>query len=345
MTSTVQPYESAAALEENLSRPWDRTLELFRRIDGDLMLLGVAGKMGPTLARMARRACDAIGSPRRIYGVSRFQNPGVRTELEAWGIETIACDLLDEAAVARLPRTPWVIAMPGMKFGTQSQPANSWAMNCYLPAIVARHFRQSRLVVFSSGNVYGLVPVQSGGSRETDELRPVGEYAMTVLGRERMFEYFSRLQEMPVALLRLNYATELRYGVLVDLALKVWREDTIDLSMGYVNVIWQGDANAMALQALEQTDSPPRPLNLAGPDILRVRDVCERFAARLDKRPKFAGKESDEALLNNATASYELLGRPQVSVDEIIEWTATWVRRGGKLLGKPTHFESRDGRF
>lgn len=328
-----------------LSTPTPGAVAALSELQGDLMILGVGGKMGPTLARMARRAAELAGAPRRVIGVSRFSDQALRQRLESWGVETVSCDLLDENDVARLPDAPHVISMAGFKFGAEANPSLTWAMNCYLPAIISRRFRHSRIVAFSSGNVYGLVPVASRGSVETDEPRPVGEYAITVLGRERMFDYFSRELAIPMVLLRLNYATELRYGVLVDVGRKVWNNEPIDLSMGYVNVIWQGEANAMSLQSLSEVATPPRVLNIAGPEILRIRDVAERFGGLLKRRVRFAGRESADALLNNASLSYQKLGRPSISAEQIMDWTAAWIRGGGASLHKPTHFESRDGRF
>jgi len=235
--------------------------------------------------------------------------------------------------------------MTGLKFGASENPSLTWAMNCYLPALISQRYRRSRITAFSSGNVYGTVPAESGGSVETDSLHPIGEYAITVLGRERMFDYFSRELNVSTALLRLNYATELRYGVLVDLAQQVLNEQPIDLSMSYVNVIWQTDANAMALVSLLHTATPARIFNVAGSEILRIRDACEQFAKLMDKPLHFVGEESPHALLNNATASYTDLGRPTITSQQMIRWTADWVARGGESLGKPTHFESRDGRF
>lgn len=332
-------------LEELLSRPSDAVIRSLAKLDRDLLILGVGGKMGPSLARQARRAFDAAGVKRRVIGVSRFSQPGLREQLEAWGIETLSCDLLDEEQVAKLPQIDQVIAMTGMKFGAADQPARTWAMNCYLPAIYMRHFRQSRFAVFSSGNVYGLAPLAEGGSRETDPVRPVGEYAVTVLGRERMVEYFSRELSLPTVILRLNYAVELRYGVLVDLAHKVFRGEPIDLAMGYTNVIWQTEANALALQALELASCPPTVLNLAGPEMLSVRTICERFAERFGKPVQFRGEPAPDAFLNNGGKAHALFGRPEVSADQMIIWIADWVARGGAHLGKPTHFENRVGSY
>lgn len=332
-------------LEVLLSEPTPGAIDTLRRLDGDLVLLGVGGKMGPTLARMARRASDLAGVKRRVIGVSRFSSPEEERKLQAHSVETIRCDLLDEDAVARLPDAPNVVFMTGMKFGSTGQEAMTWAMNAHLPSIVCKKWRRSRIVAFSTGNVYGLVPVSSGGSREGDALNPIGEYAMSCLGRERMFEHFSRTLGIPMALVRLNYACELRYGVLVDLAQKVWRNEPIDLGMGHFNVIWQGDANAMSLQAFELLASPAAVVNLAGPELLSVRAVATDLGKRMFKTPRFAGTESDTALLSDAQPVLKRFGPPRVSADQLLTWVADWVMRGGPTLGKPTHFESRDGRF
>lgn len=334
---------SEEQLDDLLSEPTPAVVETMRRLDGDLVLLGVAGKMGPTLARMARRASDAAGVRRRIIGVSRFTS-GSREALEAHGVETMCCDLLDQDQVARLPHAPNVLYLAGMKFGATGNEPLTWAMNSYLPGVICHKYRQSRIVAFSTGNVYGLTPVERGGSEENDPLQPVGEYAMSCLGRERVFTHFSRAWSIPMALIRLNYACELRYGVLADLARKVWADEVIDLSMGYFNAIWQGDANAMTLRAFDHTDSPPVVLNVAG-EQLAVRDVCERFGQLLKRTPRFVGIEASTALLSKGQCCRTWLGRPAIGSDQMMEWIANWVAQGGRSLDKPTHFESRDGRF
>jgi nucleoside-diphosphate-sugar epimerase len=301
--------------------------------------------MGPTLARMASRASERAGVKRRVIGVSRFSNAADEAKLHNWGIETIRCDLLDRRQLDNLPDAPNVVYMAGMKFGATGQAAMTWAMNAYLPGMVAERFRDSRIVAFSTGNIYGLVPVNSAGSKEDDSLNPVGEYAMSCLGRERVFEHFSRAQGIPVSIIRLNYACELRYGVLVDLARRVRAGQTVDLSMGYMNVIWQADANAMALASFEQASSPPFVINVTGLERLSVRQVCDAFASRFGKAARFSGSEAPDALLSNATRAHELHGPPRIGVDQMIDWIAHWIERGGALLGKPTHFEVRDGKF
>ncbi|KAF0178905.1 MAG: nucleoside-diphosphate-sugar epimerase [Limisphaerales bacterium] len=336
---------TVAELEDRLSEPTPGVIATFRSLPGDLIFLGVAGKMGPTLARMAKRASDAAGIRRRVIGVSRFSDASQIGQLNAQGIETIRCNLMDEEAVAQLPEVENVVYCAAMKFGATGNEALTWAMNTWLPSVVCRKFRRSRIVAFSTGNVYGLVPVSGGGSVEADAPQPVGEYAMSCLGRERMFEHFSRTLGVPVSLLRLNYACELRYGVLVDLAKQIWAGQPVDLGMGWFNCIWQGDANAQTFQALALTTSPPFVLNLTGPELLRVRDVAEELGRRMNRPATFTGAEADSALLNNAAEARRRFGPPRISASELLGWVAGWVMRGGPDLGKPTHFESRDGRF
>jgi len=342
---TDSPPASIEELEERLSHPSPQAIQALADVQGDLLILGVGGKMGPTLARMAKRASEIAGIQRRVIGGSRFSDDRLRPRLETWGIETVACDLLDEDSVASLPEVPNVIFMTGMKFGASRNPSMTWAMNCYAPALVCRRFRASRIVAFSSGNVYPLVSPASGGSTETDEPGPVGEYAMTVLGRERTFQYFSERYQIPAALLRLNYATEMRYGVLADIAQDVLAEREVDVSTPLFNVIWQADANAMTLASLAHVSVPPRIINIAGPEFLRVRDVAEQFGRLLNKPVRFSEQESATALLNDGGHGRRLLGDVRVDAETLIRWTADWVRRGGESLGKPTHFQVRSGKF
>ncbi len=300
--------------------------------------------MGPSLAEMAKRASDVAGVKRRVIGVARFSSEGLEERLQNRGIETIRCDLLDPVALERLPQVPNLIYMVGRKFGSTGQEPYTWAINAYLPGLVCRHFRNSRILAFSTGNVYGMTPVRRGGSRESDPMNPQGEYAMSCLARERIFEHQSLALGIPSVLIRLNYATELRYGVLVDIAQRVARGEPIDLTMGYVNAIWQGDANAMALQAFGHAASPPFVLNVAGTQ-LSVRAVASRFAELLGKEVRFEGVESDVALLSNAEQANRLFGPPRVETDSLLTWIADWIQRGGETLDKPTHYEVRDGRF
>ena len=332
-------------LDDALSQPPEWLVESLAQVDGDILILGVAGKMGPTLARMARRASDQVGIDRRVIGVARFSKAGEQRKLQGWGIETIKADLLDERAVAGLPDAPNIVFMAGMKFGSSGSEAMTWAMNAVVPSIVASRYRDCRIAVFSTGNVYGLVPVSDGGSGETDSLNPTGEYAMSCLGRERIFEHFSRTHGTPMSIIRLNYACELRYGVLVDLATRVKNRQPIDLTMGSFNVIWQGDANAHALASLIDCDSPPFAINVTGPEILSVRTISEQLAKHMNLPVTFEGKESPTALLNNASTSHCRYGVPAVSVSELLNNVAVWVNENGDSLGKPTGFEVRDGKF
>lgn len=336
---------SEAALEDLLSEPTDAVVQACGRLRGDVVVLGAGGKMGPSLARMVRRASDMAGVQRRVIGVSRFDSGDLRARLEADGVETIRCDLLDAGAVERLPSADNVFYLAGTKFGTHGQEARTWAMNACVPALACRKFQDSRIVAFSTGNVYGLAPVASGGSKELDAPAPVGEYGMSCLGRERIFEYFSRQWNIPIVVLQLNYACELRYGVLVDIARKIADGEPVDTAMCYFNIIWQGDANAMAVQAMELGAAPPLTLNLTGPEVLSVRAVARELARRLGKPVEYIGQESPTAILSDASAAMKLFGPPRVSTELLLDWIADWVRRGERCLNRPTHFEVRDGVF
>jgi nucleoside-diphosphate-sugar epimerase len=342
LPSTIPDVDS---LDDLLSEPSDQAVAALAHQPGDVAILGVGGKMGPTLAWMARKAADRAGRPRRVIGVARFSEPRLREWLEARGVETVACDLLDRASVARLPDAPLVVYMAGRKFGSTGQEPVTWAMNAAVPVLVAERYARSRIAAFSTGNVYGLCPVAAKGSRETDPLRPVGEYAMSCVARERLFEHYSAAHGTAVTLLRLNYATEMRYGLLVDVARRVAASAPVDLAMGHVNVIWQGDANAMALAALSCADSPARILNISGPGPLPVRRLAAELGARLAVPVRFVGSEAPDALLSDGALGWSLLGEPRVGLGQMLAWTADWVARGGASLGRPTHFESRDGRF
>ena len=336
---------SVEELEDYLSDPSPVVVDVIRSLPGDVLVLGVAGKMGPTIARMAKRAAIAAGDDRRVIGVARFSNRGEQQKLEAAGVQTVRCDLLDEQALDDLPDAPNVIFMAGMKFGSSGNEPLTWAMNTHLPALICKRFPTSRIAAFSTGNVYGLSPLSLGGSIESDTVQPVGEYAMSCLGRERMFQHFSAVNNTKVSILRLNYACELRYGVLVDLARKVWANEPIDLAMGNFNVIWQADANAVALASLANAASPALLLNIAGPELLSVRRVCQQMAVRMNKAVMFVGSESPDALLNNGQLSHRLYGYPRVTAETMIHWIVDWVMQGGASLSKPTHFESRSGKF
>src|SRR5437660_2658929 len=336
--------QNVAELEERLSRPSDAVASAMKAIDGDLLILGAGGKMGPSLAKLARRAANMGGTGQRIVAVARFSNSDLLAELSAQGIETIACDLLEPGALGRLPEIPNVIFMAARKFGTGGEEHLTWAMNTYLPGLVAERFRHCRIVTFSTGNVYPLRSVSQGGAVETTPPDPIGEYAQSALGRERMFEYASARWETRVAILRLNYAVELRYGVLVDIGRAVFERRPVLLSMPHVNVIWQGDANSWCLRSFAHCQSPPFVLNITGPENLSVRALAAEFGKHFGIEPTF-GPEANEptSLLNNAGKANSLFGQPGVTASEMIAWIADWIRQGGTMLNKPTHFQTRDG--
>jgi nucleoside-diphosphate-sugar epimerase len=345
--TTTDPPRDEEELEERLSRPRVETVAALRAAPGDILVLGAGGKMGPSLARMAARAAaDAgAGAPRRVIAVSRFGDSSGRAALEAHGVETIAADLLERAALDALPDAPNVVFMAGQKFGTSGAPSRTWAMNALLPARVAERFRDARIVAFSTGNVYPLVPATSGGAREVDPPAPVGEYAMSCLARERLLEDAAARRGTRVAIVRLNYANDLRYGVLTDLAVKVSEGAPVSLAMGWVNVIWQGDANRVALECLPRAGAPPFVVNVTGPERLEVRALATALGLRLGIPPRFEGEEGSDALLSDTSLMQREFGAPEVPVTTLLDWVAAWVAGGGRLLGKPTHFEERRGRF
>ena len=333
-------------LEEELSRPRPGVLTTLRDLPGDVLVLGAGGKMGPTLARMARRALDELGRPdRRVIAVSRFTNPQEANALEHHGVEVRRADLLDPAALAELPEAPNIVFMAGQKFGTSEAPERTWIMNTVLPARVAERFPAARMVVFSTGCVYPLATVQGPGSHEDDPLGPPGDYANSCVGRERVFSHYAKANGTPMLMFRLSYAIDLRYGVLADVAGKVWRGEPVDVTMGWANVIWQGDANARALQCLAHCASPAAALNVTGLERVSIRALAADFAQRFNQPLRIVGQESERAWLFDASRSYELFGPPEVTLEAMISATADWVRAGGASLGKPTHFEVSDGAF
>lgn len=341
-SSLPNRFDNADALDEFLSRPGEDLIEDMKDVEGDIIILGAAGKMGPTLTRLARNAT----SGKRIVAVARFSEPDSRQRMEDWGIETIQADLLDERQVKDLPKLENVLFMAGMKFGASGNQPLTWAMNTYCPALVASAFRESRIVAFSTGNVYPLIDVCRQGATEDTAPGPRGEYAQSCLGRERIFEHFSRLYGTPGRLFRLNYAIDLRYGVLHDLATRLKSGQTIDLSpMGHVNVIWQGDANAQALRSLRHCTEPTSPINVSGPETLSVRWLVEELCARMGIAPQLTGEEASSAWLSNSARAAKLFGYPSVPISVMLDWVADWVMHDMPSLGKPTKYEVRDGGF
>jgi nucleoside-diphosphate-sugar epimerase len=330
-----------AALDDLLCRPSQPLIDDLAKVDGDIMILGVAGKMGPTLAGLAKAALP----DRRIIGVARFSDASVKDWLQARGIETINCDLLDEAALRALPQAANIVFMAGRKFGAEGDLSLTWAMNAHVPALVAQAFPRARIVAFSTGCVYPFVPVNGMGANEAVAPNPPGEYAQSCVGRERMFEYFSKKYSTPGRLFRLNYAIDMRYGVLHDIASKILAGTPIDVSLGHVNFIWQGDAAAQALRCLAHCDTPTSPINVSGHEILSVRDLAAKLGALLEREPVIVGSEQPTAWLTDTSQATKLFGLPVVDTERLIAWTADWVARSMPSLGKPTKYEVRDGRY
>jgi dTDP-4-dehydrorhamnose reductase len=337
--------ENEDQLEELLSRPSPALVEQLAKLDDDIIVLGAGGKMGPSLARMAKRALDEAGNPRDVIAVSRFTSPQAEHMLNQAGVHTLPCDLLDPDQLAHVPHAQNVIYMVGRKFGSTGAEGLTWAMNCWLAGQVARAFHDSRIVAFSTGNVYPLVPVRSGGSKETDPLDPIGEYSQSCVGRERMFEHFSSIYGTPVLLFRLNYAVEMRYGVLLDVAQRVAAGQPVDVTTGHFNLIWQGEANERALRCLALCECPPRLLNVTCVEVHSVRRLAERFGEVFGREVKIVGKEAPTAFFSDARQAARLLGPPQMPIETLIRWIAHWVRISGPTLNKPTHFEQREGKY
>jgi hypothetical protein len=334
-----------AELEERLSRPSDADADALAAMDGDLLILGAGGKMGPSLAKLARRAADKAGVKKRIIAVARFSDANLPKELAEQRIETITSDLLEPGELEKLPDIPNVIFMAARKFGTAGAEYQTWAMNTYLPGLVACRYRNSRIVAFSTGNVYPLRSASEGGAVESTPTAPVGEYAQSALGRERMFEYGSAKWGTPGVILRLNYAIDLRYGVLLDIGQAVYQRKPVDLRMPLVNIIWQGDANSWCLRSFAHCQSPPLILNITGAETLSVRDIASDFGRRFGIEPQFSSEPGPTALLSNAAKALQLFGEPSVKLPEMIDWVAHWIEQGGAIHGKPTHFQTRDGKF
>ncbi|TWU58355.1 NAD-dependent epimerase/dehydratase family protein [Rubripirellula reticaptiva] len=346
MTDSPLPslIDAETQLDALLCRPSDALVEFMRGLDGDLMILGIAGKMGVSLGQLAVSAIGAAGVTKQIIGVARFSNPAAREQLETSGVKTIRCDLLDRESVSALPKVRNVLFMAGRKFGTAGDESLTWAMNTIVPANVADHFRDSNIVAFSTGCVYPLARVGEAPS-ENAAPAPVGEYAQSCLGRERVFEYASKAWGTAVCLYRLNYAIDLRYGVLHDIADRIWRGEPVDNGSGAFNMIWQGDANQQALQCLGHCSSPARVINVTGPETLSTEEVANELGELLGKPVRFSSTPSERSYLSNSTKATELFGRPSVSAQQLIRWQAHWTKIGGRSLGKPTHFEVNDGTY
>ncbi|MHC4692087.1 MAG: NAD-dependent epimerase/dehydratase family protein [Planctomycetota bacterium] len=330
-----------SGLEDILSEPTEATRKVVATLNGDIAILGAGGKMGPTLAMMLKKA----SVDKNIYAVSRFSDKAVKARTEEAGVKTIEVDLLDESQYCKLPKVENVFYLAGMKFGATGNQPLTWALNSFLPGMIARHYKNARIVVFSTGNVYPLVNINSGGAEEQTIPEPIGEYAQSCLGRERMFEYFSQLYNTPVTIVRLNYANEPRYGIIVDLTLKILNDEPIDLTMGAVNLIWQRDANDYIIQAMSLAKSPPVILNVTGPDTVPIRQLAEQIGKELDKEPKFVSKEAQTALLSNASYCFSEFGYPKTTLEEMISVIVKWVTSGKKVLNKPTKYDIRDGKF
>ncbi len=342
MEQFPERFNDEEDLEEFMTRPSEALVSDLKRLDGDIMVLGVGGKMGPTLARLAKRAAPE----KRVIGVARFSDPQVPEKLQSWDIETIKVDLLDREAVSKLPQVENIVYMAGRKFGTTGASHLTWAMNTYVPGIVGEVFKKSRIVAFSTGCVYPFVNVlHQGATEDVPPVPPPGDYANSCVGRERMFEYFSELNHSPGRLIRLNYAIDMRYGVLHDVVTKVLSGETIDLTMGHVNVIWQGDANSQILRCLLHCTTPASPINISGPETISIRALATEFGKVLGKKPVFQGEEGKTAWLVNTSRAIGMFGYPQIPLQKTIEWMADWASGGKKTLGKATHFEVRDGDY
>jgi nucleoside-diphosphate-sugar epimerase len=332
-------------LEQELLRPSEASIAHMQDLEGDIILLGVGGKMGPSMARLAKQAVDQAGVTKRIIGVSRFSDGQLQAQLESEGIETYAADLLNDNELAALPDAKNVLYLAGNKFGTTGKESFTWAMNAYLPGRVAEKYKNSRIVAFSTGNVYPFTPVYAGGASEDHPTGPIGEYGQSCLGRERIFQYFSTRYNIPTLIYRLNYAIDLRYGVLLEIAKAVNEQKPVNLAMGNVNVIWQGDANEIAIRALKHCEVPAKILNVTGPETVSIQWLAQQFGLILGKNPQFINEVQPDALLSNASQAHRLFGYPRVTLRQMIELTAAWVQQGGQTLNKPTHFQERTGKF
>ena len=340
-----EAIQTEGELDELLATPSEELVDMMRRLEGDLMILGAAGKMGVSMAAAAASAAKTAGSKGRVIAVSRFSDASLKAKIEAAGVETLSCDLLDRRSVATLPKVGNVVFMAGRKFGTTGDEALTWVMNTVAPANVAEHFAGSRIVAMSTGCVYPLIPLEKIGCREEDTPAPFGDYSQSCLGRERIFQHYCATTASPTCLIRLNYAVELRYGVLHDIARRIWDGQPVTLSVPHFNAIWQGDANDQILRSLELCAIPARFLNVTGPETMSVKTVAEEIARLMDKPVTFADKPGSASLLSDATEAAAIFGYPKVALRSVLRWTADWVAHGGASLGKPTHFEVGDGKF
>lgn len=337
--------EDLQQMEQELLKPSTALIADIADIDGDIILLGAGGKMGPGMAKLAKQAVKEAGIDKRVIAVSRFSDGQLQAELEQNGIETISADLLNENQLHSLPDVENVLYLAGTKFGTTGKEAFTWAMNTYLPGRVAEKFRNSKIVAFSTGNVYPFVPVTSGGCSEDQPPAPVGEYGQSCLGRERIFQYFSDKYNIPTLIYRLNYAIDFRYGVLLEIAKSVRNETPVDLTSGNANVIWQGDANEIAIRSLKHCDVPAKILNVTGPEVVSVKWLAQQFGTFFKKEPVFINEPLPTALLSNASEAHKLFGYPRVTLRQMINITATWLQSGGQVWEKDTHFQERNGKF
>jgi len=337
--------ESEDQLDELLTTPSTALVEVVRTLADPLIILGAGGKMGPSLALLARRAAQQVQSHIRIIAVSRFSDPNSRLELEKGGVETHSADVLNRDQLQTLPDSANVVYLVGMKFGTSNDPVPTWATNTIAPVHVCERFAGSKIVALSTGNVYPLVPIEAEGSRESDPLTPLGEYPNAAVARERIFQYYASRHATPTVLMRLNYAHDLRYGVLTELAGKIWRGEPIDLTMGYFNAIWQGDANEIILRSFAHCQVPAELINLTSPERYSVRTVAEQLGKLMDRQPQLVGSEAPTALLSNTERMQEKFGMPQVGLEQMLEWIAHWTVNDGPTLNKPTHFATRDGKY
>jgi nucleoside-diphosphate-sugar epimerase len=337
--------QDLSQFEQELLQPSEALINDIAQMDGDIIILGVGGKMGPSMARLARQAIQKAGIVKRVIGVSRFSDNALQQQLQKDDIETVSADLLNEDQLKNLPYANNVLYLAGTKFGTTGKEAFTWAMNAYLPGRVAERYRESRIVAFSTGNVYPFVPVTSGGCSEEHPVGPVGEYGQSCLGRERLFQHFAEKYNIPTLIYRLNYAIDFRYGILLEIAKSVRNEKPIDLTSGNANVIWQGDANEIAIRSLLHCSVPARVLNVTGPETLSIKWLAEQFGLAFNKQPVFVNEPQTSALLSNASEAHKLFGYPRVTLKTMIEITATWLESGGQVWTKDTHFQERNGKF